>query len=246
MMTELLRAEKLNKSFGALKVTDDVTFSITPGEATGILGPNGAGKSTLFALIAGTLPPSSGTVALLGRDVSGLPAADRCRFGIGRSFQIPHPFIGMSVYENLLVAASFGDTEGSDSRSRCREVLEQTGLLSKADFAAGSLSLLERKRLELARAMATNPQLLLLDEIAGGLTRGECDELVGLIRNLNADGIAILWIEHVLHALTQVVTRLLVLDRGRLIADGPPDDVLARADVREIYLGGSDDVASAA
>ena len=245
-MAELLRVKELNKSFGALKVTNDVTFSMNVGEATGILGPNGAGKSTLFALIAGTLPPSSGTVALLGRDVSGMPAADRCNFGIGRSFQIPHPFIGMSVYENLLVAASFGDNEGSDIQSRCREILNQTGLLPKADLAAGSLSLLERKRLELARAMATNPKLLLLDEIAGGLTRGECDELVDLIRKLNSEGIAILWIEHVLHALTQVVQRLLVLDRGRLIADGPPEDVLARTDVREIYLGGSGDVATAA
>ncbi|MGR3502453.1 ABC transporter ATP-binding protein [Pseudaestuariivita sp.] len=245
-MTSLLQAQGLSRSFGALKVTDDVTFALEPGEAVGILGPNGAGKSTLFALIAGTLAPSAGTVAFLGQDVSALPASQRCRRGIGRSFQIPHPFVGMSVFENLLVAASFGDTGARGRKARCRDVLAQTGLLAKADQMAGALSLLERKRLELARAMATNPRLLLLDEIAGGLTHAECDALVALIRQLREDGVAILWIEHVLHALTQVVERLLVLDRGRLIADGAPDDVLSRADVREIYLGGSDDVATAA
>ncbi|UWR23172.1 ABC transporter ATP-binding protein [Sulfitobacter sp. S190] len=242
----LLKVQELDKSFGALIVTDSVSLEVAAGEAVGILGPNGAGKSTLFALIAGTLRPSGGTVCWRGRDVSALPASRRCRLGMGRSFQIPHPFVGMSVYENLLVAASFGDRRGASVQGRCRDILAQTGLAAKADMPAGALGLLERKRLELARAMATNPALLLLDEIAGGLTRAECDALVALIRDLKAQGIAILWIEHVLHALTQVVDRVLVLDRGRLIADGPPDAVLARADVREIYLGGSTDAAAAA
>ena len=245
-MNALLETKQLDKSFGALKVTDAVSFAVHAGEATGILGPNGAGKSTLFALIAGTLRPSAGAVFLDGDNVSGLTASARCRRGIGRSFQIPHPFVGMSVFENLLVAASFGNPDGRTPEATCRDVLHLTGLLPKADLPAGSLSLLDRKRLELARAMATHPKLLLLDEIAGGLTRGECDALVALIRDLNSQGITILWIEHVLHALTQVVDRLLVLDRGRLIADGAPDAVLARPDVREIYLGGSPDVAAVA
>lgn len=237
-MSEILKLTGLNKSFGALKVTQNVSLTISPGEATGILGPNGAGKSTLFAMIAGTLAPTSGAVAFMGKDISQLPASERCRLGIGRSFQIPHPFVGMSVYENLVVAATFGDPQSRNPGAKCREILALTGLLPKANLPAGTLSLLERKRLELARAMATNPKLLLLDEIAGGLTHSECDELVGLIRDLHGQGIAILWIEHVLHALTQVAERLLVLDRGALIADGTPDDVLARTDVREIYLGG--------
>jgi branched-chain amino acid transport system ATP-binding protein len=241
----LLQVRELNKSFGALTVTDCVSMELDAGQTVGILGPNGAGKSTLFALIAGTLRPSGGTVHWCGHNISALPASRRCRLGIGRSFQIPHPFIGMSVYENLLVAASIGDPTMRTSQHRCRDILEQTGLAAKADAPAGTLSLLERKRLELARAMATNPQLLLLDEIAGGLTRPECDALVTVIRDLKENGIAILWIEHVLYALTQVVDRLLVLDRGRLIADGAPKEVLARPDVREIYLGGSDDAAAA-
>jgi branched-chain amino acid transport system ATP-binding protein len=214
-MTKLLSLQGISKSFGQLTVSDDVCFDMMAGEAVGVLGPNGAGKSTLFALIAGTLSPSSGRVEYAGRDVTQTKASERCRAGMGRSFQIPHPFHGLSVYENLLTAATFGMKDISDAEVRCADILRQTGLLPKANLPASALGLLDRKRLELARALATNPQLLLLDEIAGGLTRGECDALVDLIRQLHASGMAILWIEHVLHALTQVVERLIVIDRGR-------------------------------
>lgn len=234
----ILTLDHVSKSFGALKVTDDVTFSVEAGEALGIIGPNGAGKSTLFNLITGNISPNTGTVSFLDRDVTRVSPMQRCLMGVGRSFQIPQPFSNLTVFENLLVAATHGRGLSENSVTEdCARILEQTELLSRANQTAGSLSLLGRKRLELARAMATGPKLLLLDEIAGGLTEGECHALVDTIRSIHATGVTIVWIEHVLHALTSVVGRLLVLDFGRVIAMGAPDEVMARRNVQEIYMG---------
>lgn len=236
-MAPILSLSNVNKSFGALKVSDDVSFDMPEGQALGIIGPNGAGKSTLFNLIGGTLGVSSGSVMFDGQDVTRLPAAERCRRGIARSFQIPHPFVGMSVYENLLVASSFGNSGHHDAAEQCRDILKRTGLLSKANNPAGSLTLLERKRLELARALASGPRLLLLDEIAGGLTEGECHELVGTIKQIRDSGVSIIWIEHIVHALTAVVERLIVIDFGKIVAEGEPASVMADPLVQEIYMG---------
>lgn len=234
----MLRLENVSKSFGALKVTDAVTMSVPRGEALGIIGPNGAGKSTLFNLITGNVLADEGRIEFLGRDVTRIPAMERVRRGVGRSFQIPQPFEGLTVFENLLTAAAFGrGGREADMVDACAKILEETELLKKANVLAGSLSLLDRKRLELARALATGPELLLLDEIAGGLTEGECRALVATIRSIHARGTTIIWIEHVLHALTSVVERLLVLDFGRVIAIGAPDEIMASKEVREIYLG---------
>ncbi len=234
----MLRLENVSKSFGALKVTDAVTMSVPRGEALGIIGPNGAGKSTLFNLITGNVLADVGRIEFLGRDVTRTPAMERVRRGVGRSFQIPQPFEGLTVFENLLTAAAFGrGGREADMVDACARILEETELLKKANVLAGSLSLLDRKRLELARALATGPELLLLDEIAGGLTEGECRALVATIRSIHARGTTIIWIEHVLHALTSVVERLLVLDFGRVIAIGAPDEIMASKEVREIYLG---------
>ncbi len=237
-MTTVLDLHSVSKSFGALRVTDGVSFSVPKGEALGIIGPNGAGKSTLFNLITGTILPDEGRISLLGRDASRMPAMERVRLGVGRSFQIPQPFEGLTVFENLLTAAAYG--RGKTERAvadDCADILRDTGLLAKANQLAGSLTLLDRKRLELARAMATGPELLLLDEIAGGLTEAECRTLVGTIRALHATGVTIIWIEHVLHALTSVVERLVVLDFGRVIGIGAPAEIMASREVREIYLG---------
>lgn len=234
----MLRLENVSKSFGALKVTDGVTVSVPRGEALGIIGPNGAGKSTLFNLITGNLFANEGRIEFLGRDVTRAPAMERVRMGVGRSFQIPQPFDGLTVFENLLTAAAFGrGGREAEMVDDCARILEETELLRKANVVAGSLSLLDRKRLELARALATGPELLLLDEIAGGLTEGECKALVATIRAIHARGTTIIWIEHVLHALTSVVERLLVLDFGRVIGIGAPDEIMASKEVREIYLG---------
>ena len=234
----ILALRDVTKSFGALKVADAISFDVEKGEALGIIGPNGAGKSTLFNLITGNLSPDAGTVTFLDRDVTRLPAMDRARMGVGRSFQIPRPFGKLTVFENLLVAASFGrDASEHDVAGDCAAILERTGLIARANVAAGRLSRLDRKRLELARAMATGPEILLLDEIAGGLTDAECASLVATIRDLHAQGVTIVWIEHVLHALTAVVGRLLVLNFGRVIGMGEPAAIMASKDVREIYLG---------
>jgi branched-chain amino acid transport system ATP-binding protein len=234
----LLELSDVSKSFGALKVTDAVSFAVPRGQALGIIGPNGAGKSTLFNLITGNITPDQGRITFVGQDVTRRPAMDRVRMGVGRSFQIPQPFEGLTVYENLAVAASFGQGRSEAAvTDDCIRILHDTELMQLANTQAGALSLLDRKRLELARAMATGPELLLLDEIAGGLTEGECKALVATIKGLHAQGMTIIWIEHVLHALTAVVERLLVLDFGRVIGVGAPDEIMASKAVREIYLG---------
>jgi branched-chain amino acid transport system ATP-binding protein len=232
----LLTLENLNKKYGALVVTDGVSLSVAKGEILGILGPNGAGKTTLFNLIAGTVQPDSGRVLFKGDDISATTAAARCKRGISRSFQVPHPFNGMTVFENILVGAAFGRA-GADPESHALKIMELTGMKGKANALAGSITLLERKRLEMARALATEPELLLLDEIAGGLTERECQSLLSAIRDVHASGVTIVWIEHVVHALLSVAQRLVVLNFGKLIADGAPDDVMRSKDVKSVYLG---------
>jgi branched-chain amino acid transport system ATP-binding protein len=234
----ILVLETLDKSFGALRVADGVSLSVAEGEALGIIGPNGAGKTTLFSLISGALKPDSGKVILDGRDVTALGAAARCRAGIGRSHQVPLPFEKLTVFENVLAAACFGrDARERDVAAACGEILERTALLSKANRPSGALNLLDRKRLEMARALATAPRLLLLDEIAGGLTERECGSLIETIRDIRASGVTIIWIEHIVHALLAVVGRLLVLDFGRKIAEGDPREVMSSEEVGRIYLG---------
>ena len=228
----------VSKSFGALKVTDAVSFDVEPCEALGIIGPNGAGKSTLFNLITGNVRLDAGRILLDGADVTNQSPMQRCASGVGRSFQIPQPFGRLSVYENLLVAARFGGrASGPEAACLCLDILARTGLAALADRPAGGLPLLQRKRLELARAMATRPRVILLDEIAGGLTEPECAELVTTIKSIHAEGTAIIWIEHVLHALTSVVQRLMVLNFGRMLMLGKPEAVMCSPEVREIYLG---------
>ncbi|AOF94280.1 ABC transporter ATP-binding protein [Sinorhizobium sp. RAC02] len=234
----LLQLDGVSKRFGALTVAEAISFSVGEGEALGIIGPNGAGKSTLFNLINGTIAADSGTIRFSGADVTCTPPMARCLAGMGRTFQIPQPFEKLTVFENLLVAGSFGARRSeAEAYDRCAKILHDTGLIDKANVPAGGLSLLQRKRLELARALATEPRLLLLDEIAGGLTEGECQALVATIRAIHAKGVAVIWIEHVLHALTSVVERLLVLNFGRVIGMGAPAEIMASREVKEIYLG---------
>lgn len=234
----LLQLDGVSKRFGALTVAEAISFSVGEGEALGIIGPNGAGKSTLFNLINGTIAADSGTVRFAGADVTRTPPMARCLAGMGRTFQIPQPFEKLTVFENLLVAGSFGARRSeAEAYDCCAEILHDTGLIDKANVPAGGLTLLQRKRLELARALATEPRLLLLDEIAGGLTEGECLSLVATIRAIHAKGITVIWIEHVLHALTSVVERLLVLNFGRVIGIGAPAEIMASREVKEIYLG---------
>lgn len=232
----LLKLENLRKQYGALVVTDDFSLDVARGDLVGILGPNGAGKTTLFNLITGTVRPDAGTVLFEERDVTQTDASRRCQLGIARSFQVPHPFVGMTVFENILVGASFGRNEDAP-QARALTIMEQTGMAAKANQLAGSLTLLDRKRLELARALAADPKLLLLDEIAGGLTDSECHALLDTIRDVHGSGVTIVWIEHVVHALLSVAKRLVVVDFGRKVMEGDPATVMAAPEVKSIYMG---------
>lgn len=230
----------MTKRFGQLTIADDVSLDIEEGALVGIVGPNGAGKTTLFGIVSGDLRPDAGRVVLDGRNVTRLDPAARCRLGIGRTYQVPRPFGGMTVFENVLMAAQQGGRlHTRDGKARAVEVLERTHLAPVANRAAEDLGLLHRKRLEVARALATRPRLLLLDEVAGGLTEPEVVELTEVVRAIQSDGVAILWIEHVVRALVACVSRLLCLSGGQFVADGPPREVLADPVVREVYLGTS-------
>ena len=240
-MTALLALDGLHKRFGGVTVIDGLSTELREGEVLGIVGPNGAGKTTLFNLISGELAPDAGTVTFAGRDITAARASTRCRAGIGRTHQMPLPFEGMTVFENVLVGAAHGARRrGHSAYGACERVLALTGLAGRANIAAGNLGLLDRKRLEMARALATAPRLLLLDEVAGGLTDPEVAELVVTVREVQNEGVAIIWIEHIVHALTSVVGRLLCIAAGRVLADGEPAAVMASPQVRQVYLGNID------
>jgi len=234
----MLTARGLSKSFGAVRVLHDVSFDVHRGEVLGVLGPNGAGKTTLFNTISGDIHLSSGEIVLAGIKLKGEPPFRRCQMGIGRTYQVPRPYSGMTTFENLLVASAFGGGRSErDSYAFCAGVLRDCELTDKANLRAGGLTLLDRKRLELARALASDPQLLLLDEIAGGLTDAESASLVALVRRIRDRGVTIIWIEHVLHALMAVADRLIVLNFGENIAEGLPLEVISNPEVKRVYMG---------
>jgi branched-chain amino acid transport system ATP-binding protein len=240
----LLEVAGLRKRFGAIVVADEVSFALASGECLGVIGPNGAGKSSIFNLIAGTLAADGGSIRFGGREIGALAPHLRARLGIVRAFQIPQPFVHLTVYENVLAAAAFGGgLSGAQAPAAALEVLATVGLAGKAETQAGQLPLLDRKRLELAKAVASRAKLLLLDEIAAGLTEPEVENLVALITSLKV-GHAIIWIEHIPHALRAVADRIMVLHFGRNVLVGPPGDVMKSALVREIYMGFRADDAS--
>jgi branched-chain amino acid transport system ATP-binding protein len=253
-MLPILTLDKISKRFGAIVIADGIDLALAEGEALGIIGPNGAGKTTLFGIMTGTIAPDAGRVLLDGVDITRVPPPRRCNLGIARSFQVPQPFGGMTVFENLVVAAAFGDrrrerTQTSsrslrerDVYARCMDILDQCGLADRANRPAGGLTLIDRKRLELARALATGPRVLLLDEVAGGLSEHECLGLIDLIKAVRRSGVSIIWIEHVVHALLAVIDRLVVLHNGAFIAAGDPQAVIKSPAVADIYMGIAADV----
>jgi branched-chain amino acid transport system ATP-binding protein len=239
MEAAVLAAVDVRKRFGALPVLGGVNLELRGGEVVGVVGPNGAGKTTLLNVLSGAMAPDHGSITFRGRDVTQKNAAERCKLGVARTHQVPRPFTGMTVFENVLVAATAGGAKrGPDAYSLCLRVLEQCGLDHLANRRAEDLGLLQRKRLELARALAVEPTVLLLDEIGGGLTDAESEALVELVGGLRDRGIAVLWIEHIVHVLMQVVGRLVCMDAGRIIAEGEPSSVVAQAAVIDAYLGG--------
>jgi len=234
----LLMLREVTKAFGSLQVLDRLTLSVNEREAVGVIGPNGAGKTTALNVMAGRLRPDRGAVVFDGRDITAMSAHARCRAGIALTHQIPHPFEAMTVFENVLVGATYGAGRSErDAYAACFSALEASGLDGKSNARAGALTLLERKRLELARALATGPRVLLLDEIAGGLSEPEVQALVRVVAQIRDQGIAVVWIEHIVHALRSTVDRLVAISFGRSLMEGPPAAVMASPEVQRVYLG---------
>jgi branched-chain amino acid transport system ATP-binding protein len=233
----LLEVERLSKGFGGVLAVNDVSFTIEAGELLGIMGPNGSGKTTLFNLIAGALRPDHGHIRLQGRDVAGLPPHRLCARGVARTFQLVRPFSGLSALDNVRVGCLYGRKRGGGARAEAARLLALVGLEGRAATPASALTLMDRKRLELARALATGPELLLLDEFMAGLNPAETAAAMALIRRLVAEGLTVLMVEHIVWALMDLARRIMVLSAGEKIADGPPAVVAADARVVDVYLG---------
>ncbi|MBN9080448.1 MAG: ABC transporter ATP-binding protein [Rhizobiales bacterium 62-17] len=236
-MSGLLSVNGVNKRFRGLAAVSDVSFEVQPGEIFAVIGPNGAGKTTLFNMIAGAMVADSGTIHFDGRPIDGLRADEIAQRGIGRTFQIVKPFPALSVEENVVIGALLHTATIDEARMVARDILQQLDLSAKRNQIAASLTLPDRKRLEVARALATKPKLLLLDEVMAGLRPTETDRIVAILKDLNRTGLTILLIEHVMRAVTALASRILVLQHGAVIAEGTPETVLRERAVIESYLG---------
>jgi len=237
-VSTLLSVESVDKAFRGLKAVQSASFDVPQGAIVGLIGPNGAGKTTMFNCIAGVYAPDSGRITFDGKAIAGLRPDQVCRAGIGRTFQIVKPFAGLSVLDNVIVGALMRSPNVADARKVANATLERLGLAPKRDLPASSLTLPDRKRLEVARALATRPRLLLLDEVMAGLRPTECDQMVQVFQELNrADGLTILLIEHVMRAVMALAQHIVVLHHGEIIARGTPQDVVRDPAVLECYLG---------
>ncbi len=237
-MATILAMKKVNAGYGRISVLDGLNLRVERGQTLGVIGPNGSGKTTMINTLSGLILPTRGTILFDGCDITRMPPDARCRLGIGRTFQVPRPFERMRVFENVLTAAAFGSGEGKrENWKRAEEALERTGLGGKDDIIAGELNLLDRKRLEIARALGTRPSLLLLDEIAAGLTSEEVGEILRIVGDLKEEGLTIIWIEHIIETLQAAADELICMAEGRNIISGTAEKVLRSEEVIKLYLG---------
>lgn len=240
-MSEIITVENLTVAFGKLKVLDSLSMGVQQGEVLGVIGPNGAGKTTLLNALSGRIKPQGGRIVYQGIEITGVSPAKRCRMGIGRTYQVPCPFENLTVYENVLVGGVHGaGFSERKAREKCLEVLSFTGIMDKKDILAGKLTLMDRKRLEVARALATNPKVLLLDEVAAGLTEVEVKAVMQIVENIKHKGVTIIWIEHILKTMLEATDQLVCLAEGKNITCGIPQEVMASRLVEEVYLGVED------
>jgi branched-chain amino acid transport system ATP-binding protein len=237
MSAPLLSVRGVEKSFGALKALGPVDVTLASGERLGLIGPNGSGKTTLINCIAGLLRPETGQIIYLGEDITAEPAHKRARRGIARSFQVPRPFVGMSVIENLLVPLDYLGRGPHEDLAHADEVLTSVRLEARRDVPAEALSQLELRKLELARALVTGPRLLIADEAMAGLSEGEIDEILSLLLDLNHSGVAIIMIEHIMHAVMRFSERVICLETGQIIAEGAPREIVDNPQVQRVYFG---------
>jgi branched-chain amino acid transport system ATP-binding protein len=241
MKSPILSVTGIYKHFGGLAAVKDISFDIQPGEVLGLMGPNGAGKSTLLNIISGEYKPDAGTVHFRGHDITRLSSHRICHLGIARTYQIPQPFVNLTVQENVMVAAQYGkglclrDAEGESC-----QILDVVNLAEKKDVVARDLAAITLKRLEMARALATGPEVLLLDEVGAGLTEEEIPQLLELLQNIRGSGITMILIEHVMKVMTKAVDRIIVMDKGMKIAEGAPEEVMEDRNTIEAYLGESE------
>lgn len=243
LVKSLLEVDHVTKRFGGIIAVNDLTFSLDEGETLGLIGPNGSGKTTLFNVISGVFAPTSGAVWFKGSRVDGLRAHEVCRLGVGRTFQIVQPFPHMTALDTVLVATFQRNSLRRAAEAEARSILDRVGLAHKAETGSDTLTLLELKRLEVARALATSPTLLLLDEVAAGLTEGEIDEVLDLVRSLQTEGLSFVIVEHVMQVILGIPERVLVIDFGRRVAEGTPQEVFSDKAVQEAYLGGEGNLA---
>ncbi len=237
-MNEILSVKDIGISFGSNDVLRSVNFSLRENEVLGIIGPNGAGKTVLLNILCGILPPLKGTVTFLGKDITKQKITERCRIGFGRTFQVPRPFEKMTVLENIMVGSVYGaGLSEKQAKERAAEIAEFIGLEDRLPWFAGKLGLLERKRLEIGRALSTDPKILLLDEVGGGLTESEVGSIIGLVKKMKANGLSVIWIEHIIRTMLEGTDRVLLIANGVDVVCGLPQEVMASKEVREVYMG---------
>ncbi|MCL6479476.1 MAG: ATP-binding cassette domain-containing protein [Peptococcaceae bacterium] len=237
-MNAVLTVRDLGISFGSNHVLKCLNFTLYENEVLGVIGPNGAGKTVMLDILTGILKPAKGAIFYKGENITDKSVTERCRMGFGRTFQVPRPFEKMTVFENVIVGGVYGDNLSErEAKKRAFSVLEMIGLGDKIEWFAGKLGLLDRKRLEIGRALASNPKVLLLDEVAGGLTETEVGQILDIVRTVKSQGVSVVWIEHIIKTMLEGTDRILCLADGRDVVCGLPAEVMRSKEVNDIYIG---------